>query len=243
MTFATAKLRRSLQGPARARSFPPLQSGDRLCEAEFRQRYEAEGDSTKAELINGVVYMSPPVFEDTHGGPHADLMGWLFNYRAATPGVRSADNTSLRLDLGNLPQPDGYLRVLPTHGGSTRTDAEGYVVGGAELIVEVAASSANYDLHDKLDAYQHNGAREYLVWRTHDAQVDWFSLRGGRYCRLRPGKDGLYRSGAFPGLWLDWAAMVRGDMAAVLTAAQQGVASPAHAAFAPRLHKAAHRRK
>jgi len=199
--------------------------------------------SAKAELVEGIVYMPPPVFEDSHGGPHADVIWWLGCYRVVTPGVRSADNTSLRLDLGNLPQPDAYLRILPTHGGKTRTDKDGYVVGAPELIVEIAAGSANYDLHAKLAAYQRNGVREYVVWRTYDMEIDWLVLRGGRYQRLRLGKDGIYRSRVFPGLWLNPAALLRGDMATVLSAVQQGAAGPQHATFVRRLQKGAGRRK
>lgn len=33
----------------------------------------------------------------------------------------------------------------------------------AELIVEIAASSAAYDLYDKKRAYRRNGVKEYLV--------------------------------------------------------------------------------
>ncbi len=225
----------------RAPHIPPLQSGDRLTDAEFQRRYDAMPVSTKAELVEGIVYMPPPVFEDGHGAPHADVMTWLGCYRAATPGVRAADNTSLRLDLGNLPQPDAYLRVLPTHGGTTRIDEKGYVAGAPELIAEIAASSANYDLHAKLTAYRRNGVREYLVWRTYDAQVDWFALRGGRYHRLRKGADGTCRSRVFPGLWLNASALLQGDMATVLSVVQQGVASPEHQKFVRRLHKAAAR--
>ena len=39
---------------------PPLQSGDRLQRrAEFRRRYDAMPVSTKAELVEGIVYMPP----------------------------------------------------------------------------------------------------------------------------------------------------------------------------------------
>jgi len=36
--------------------------------------------------------------------------------------------------------------------------------------------------------------------------------------------------------WLDPAALLRGDLATVLTVVQRGLASPEHAAFATRLH-------
>jgi hypothetical protein len=42
-----------------------------------------------------------------------------------------------------------------------------------------------------------------------------------------------------PGLWLDSAALVNGDMPAVSRAAQQGLASPEHSAFVVKLQQAA----
>ncbi len=150
-----------------ARRLPPLRSGDHLTRDEFERRYRAMPAVHKAELIEGVVYMPSPVSAEDHGEPHFDLNGWLFVYRAHTPQVRGGDNATLRLDLDNEPQPDGYLRLLPECGGQARL-VDGYVTGAPELIVEVAASSASYDLHEKLNAYRRNGVREYVVWRVWD---------------------------------------------------------------------------
>ena len=60
------------------------------------------------------------------------------------------------------------------------------------------------------------GVREYIVWRVQDREVDWFVLRDGRIEPLAPSADGILRSAVFPGLWLDPAALLRGDLAAVL---------------------------
>jgi hypothetical protein len=95
-----------------------------------------------------------------------------------------------------------------------------------------------YDLHDKLRAYQRNGVCEYVVWRVWDRAIDWFVLREGRYERLPLNSSGHYQSEVFPGLWLDPAALVRGDLAHVMTVLQQGLASPEHAGFAGRLRVA-----
>src|SRR5215472_10079508 len=76
---------------------PPLQPGDHLTRPEFERRYDATPILKKAELIEGVVYMSPPVLFDDHAAPHFDLISVLGQYRAATPGVRGADNASIRL--------------------------------------------------------------------------------------------------------------------------------------------------
>jgi Uma2 family endonuclease len=219
-----------------ARRMPPLRNGDHLTRDEFERRYQAMPQVNKAELIEGVVHMPSPVSAEEHGEPHFDVITWLGVYRAHTPGVRGGDNATLRLDLDNEPQPDGYLRLAPECGGQARV-VDGYVTGAPELIAEVAASSASYDLHDKLNAYRRNGVREYVVWRVWDAAVDWFLVRHGRYEPL-PWTDGVYRSEVFPGLWLDAAAVLGGDLARVLQVLQQGLASPEHAAFVARLQQA-----
>jgi Uma2 family endonuclease len=227
--------------PADVTAIPPLQNGDRLTAEEFERRYDAMPGLKKAELINGVVLMAPPITLDEHGGPHFDLIGWLWLYRIATAGVRGGDNATVRLPLENRPQPDVCLIIEPSHGGQVRVE-ERYIVGGPELVAEVASSSVNYDLHDKLDVYRQNKVREYVVWRVFDRAIDWFVLRGDQYERLPLTADGLYKSEVLPGLWLDPAALVAGDMARVAQEAQQGIASPEHAAFVVKLRATAAQR-
>ena len=168
------------------------------------------------------------------GRTHA-LIGWLINYEAGTPGVEASDNGTILLDVDNTPQPDALLFVKPEHGGRVKINNDDYIEGAPDLVAEVAASSASYDLHDKLNAYRRNGVREYVVYRVLEHQVDWFVLHEGRYEALAPSAEGFLRSTIFPGLWLDAAALVRGDLVAVLAALQQGLSSPEHAEFAARL--------
>lgn len=213
------------------RQLPPLESGDRLTRAEFERRYEAMPELKKAELIEGVVYVPSPVSAEYHGRPHAKLMGWLTHYLAYTPGVDVSDNSTVRLDLDNEPQPDAMLCILPEHGGQSRDEEGGYVAGPPELVAEIAASSASYDLHVKKKVYRRNGVREYVVWRVYDRRLDWFVLREGRYEALAPDADGVLRSEVFPGLWLDAAALLRGDLAGVLAVLQEGIDSAEHQTF------------
>ena len=91
-----------------------------------------------------------------------------------------------------------------------------YVEGPPELIVEVSATSASIDLHQKKNAYRRNGVREYLVWRTLDRKVDWFRLDGGEYVALEPDAAGVLESREFSGLRLDVPALLAGDLARVL---------------------------
>ena len=212
-------------------AIPPLEPGDRLTRAEFERRYEAMPDLKKAELIEGVVYMPSPVRLRRHGQPHAFILGWLATYTADTPGIILADNASARFEGENVPQPDALLMIDPARGGQARIAPDDYVEGGPELVVEVASSSVSYDLNVKLHAYRRNGVREYVVWRVLDGRVDWFVLREGRYEPQAPDAEGLHRSTVFPGLWLDAAALLRGDLAAVLAAVRRGLEGPEHAGF------------
>jgi Uma2 family endonuclease len=222
--------------PGPPEEVPPLEPGDRLTRAEFERRYDAMPGLKKAELIEGVVYMPSPVRHRRHGRPHAQIIGWLIAYEASTSGVEASDNSTARLDLANDPQPDALLLIDPARGGQARISADDYIEDAPELVVEVAASTASYDLHTKLEVYSRNGVREYIVWRVRDRQIDWFVLRQDRFERLAPGPDGIVRSEVFPGLWLDHEALVHGDLARVLAVVQQGIASPEHDAFVARLN-------
>lgn len=224
------------QPPAsRAEVIPPLQSGERLTRDEFERRYDATPGLKVAELVGGVVHVPSPVKVRDHATPHAFVVGWLVNYVASTPGVETGDNASVRLDLEDEPQPDVFLRILPEHGGQSRTSDDGYVEGAPELVAEVAATSASHDSNAKLNAYRRNGVREYIVWRVLDGALDWLVLRRGGYEPLRLDASGIGRSEVFPGLWLDVPALLRRDMAKVLSVLSEGVQTPEHAAFVERL--------
>jgi Uma2 family endonuclease len=193
---------------------PVLESGDRLTREDFHHRYSDRPDIHKAELVEGVVYVASPVRAKSHGRPHALVMVWLGTYQANVPGVQLHDNTTVLLDAENEVQPDACLwREEP---GGPRLSEDDYIEGAPQLVVEVAASSASYDLHDKLRAYRRNGVREYVVWRVLDRAIDWFRLRAGEYARVEPDARGVIESEVFVGLRLNVAKMLAGDAAGVL---------------------------
>lgn len=226
---------RALSPKGAAPEVLPLENGDRLTRAEFERRYDAMPGLKKAELVEGVVYVPSPVRYTQHGEPSSDIEIWLGTYRVSTPGVKSAGNTTVRLDFDNELQPDTLLRL--ERGGRSEIGPDGYLEGPPELIVEVAASSSSYDLHDKLRAYRRNGVQEYVIWRVLERGLDWLVLREGSYERLEPDEAGVLRSEVFPGLWLAVPALLSGDMPAVLATLQQGLASPEHAEFVARLRQ------
>jgi Uma2 family endonuclease len=180
-----------------------------------------------------------PVRCDHQGEPHANLGGWLFLYRARTPGLKLADNATVRLDITNGPQPDSVMFIRLDHGGKARIDEDDYINGAPELVAEVAASSVSYDVHDKFQSYERNGVREYIIWRVDDNEVDWFVLRNGRFEKISPEYDGTLRSTVFPGLWLDPSALLRGDLDKLLAVLQNGLDSPEHVEFVARLGESA----
>jgi Uma2 family endonuclease len=225
--------------PARgtdAVDLPPLENGDHLTRAEFERRYEAMPRLKKAELIEGVVYMPSPV-HNLHSWAHGQVIGWLASYCAATARVQLNDNATVRLDIDNEVQPDGLLRLDETRGGNCRVTADDYLEGPPELIVEIAGSSATYDLHDKLNVYRRNGVQEYIVWQVYDRRLDWFWLQEEKYLPLSPDDQGLIRSQIFPGLILAVTALLEGDLQTVLAELNRGLASPEHAAFVAQLSK------
>jgi Uma2 family endonuclease len=206
---------------------------------EFHRRYEQCPKHLKAELIEGVVYVSSPLGLP-HGTHQPELSGVLWIYKGATPGVEVMDNVTTILGPENELQPDLALRILPEWGGRSRTTAESYVEGAPELVAEVAHSSRNIDLHQKRDAYQQAGVLEYVVWSIEEPELHWFDFRTGQ--PLRANRQGVYRSRVFAGLWIHREALLTRDSLRIIALVQEGLASRAHGAFVKRL-KAARRKK
>jgi Uma2 family endonuclease len=215
-------------------NIPPLVAGDHLSRAEFERRYHVMPHVKKAELVEGIVYMPSPTYHTPHGKPHSRIVGWLLHYVAATPGVDMSDNASLRLDSRNEVQPDALLFLEPRLGGGCRIGKDNFLEGSPELVVEVAASSAAYDLHSKLRAYQRNRVQEYLALLTFEPRIVWHVLTAGKYVPMMPDDDGILRSRVFPGLWLHPGHFWADDINALLAVLREGLASPDHAEFVAR---------
>ena len=215
------------------RVVPPLVAGDRLDQPEFHARYEAMPPGTRAELIGGVVSMPSPVGYD-HSRDQAPIVAWLSYYEENTPGVEVLDNASTILGPSSEPQPDASLRILSESGGRTQV-VRGFVQGVPELVVEVAHSSRRIDLGPKLADYERAGVFEYVVRTIEPDELIWHVSREGRLVAVPPDGDGLHRSRAFPGLWLDPDALLRRDTRRLRAVLDLGRATPEHPAFVARL--------
>jgi Uma2 family endonuclease len=193
-----------------------LENGDRLNRDEFERRYTSS-NIKKAELIEGLVYVASPLRFTPHAKPHSQIIGWLITYQSLRTDLEVGIEPTVRLDADNEPQPDAVLFRL---GGNAQVDEDGYITGSPELIVEIAASTVSYDLHAKKRAYERNGVKEYIVWRTLDQQIDWFVLENGQYVELAPNATGIIHSREFEGLRLNVSAILNGDISTVLKTLQ-----------------------
>ena len=138
------------------------------------------------------------------------------------------------MEGNETPQPDEYLRILPEFGGRSRN--EGLYVGGSpELITEICVSSADYDLHEKLDLYERSGVLEYVAILMREQEIRWHRLSLKGYKLVAPDPKMIWKSKVFPGLWLDGKAMLANDAAKVLATLNKGLRSPEHAAFVKKL--------
>lgn len=224
-------------GRAAARTRPPLlYEGQILGQPEFHRLYEKQPPGVRAELIGGVVFMASPQ-KLGHGRRGGELYVVIREYERQTPGVQTGLTPTTVLGPRNEPEPDLLLRVLPSHGGRCREDSDGYLVGPPELVVEVSDATLSRDLNLKKWEYAAAGVREYLVLDAVRGRLHCFDLARDR--RAGPGKDGVFRSRAFPGLWIDESAAAAADSGRLLETLRRGLAEPGHAAFVRRLAKAA----
>jgi Uma2 family endonuclease len=221
-----------------------LHNGDHMTQEEFHRRYEQYPDDVKFELIRGVVYMASPA-----GVHHSDycvkLAVVLGIYEAFTPGVRALQNATTILSPDDEPQPDLGLCVQAECGGNSRIAARGhksYIHGPPELVAEVAHSSRALDMHVKRDDYEERGVREYLVVCVEERELHWFNFASPRR-PVKADKEGVYRSKAFPGLWVDGPALLALNSLRLIEVVNQGLAGKPHAAFVKKLEVARRRRQ
>jgi Uma2 family endonuclease len=206
-----------------------LVEGQRLDQPTFHALYQAMPPETRAELINGVVYLPGPI-GPAHGRAQIPAIVWLGEYAENTLGVGGLIHVTTSLGWKSELEPDALLRVLAECGGRTREEKD-FLRGAPELVIEFAETTRYHDLGPKLEDYERAGVLEYIVRAIEPDEVLWFVLRKGRFVDLEPGPDGIYRSEVFPGLWLDPGALLAGDRRRLRAVVDLGCATPEHAAF------------
>jgi Uma2 family endonuclease len=211
---------------------PGLITGERMNVEEFLRRWDELPDLKNAELIDGVVHVGLPVTRE-HGSLSGLIIWWLAHYAHAMPGCEAGSHSTW-LMLDSAPQPEVYLRILPSHGGQSG-DGQLYCTGAPELAVGICVTSTEVDFGPKLRLYQRAGVREYITIEIFGKRIVWRQLENAVYIAQQIPPDGVLRSQVFPGLWLDVAAFWDNDGEKMLAALNAGLSSEDHQRFVGRL--------
>ena len=160
-------------------------------------------EDQKADLIDGVIHMTPPPsFE------HEDLFGFLLMVlrgyvREKKLGHVLGSRAAMKLSDLNAPEPDLMFiskEKLPQSKGKA-------LIGAADLVIEIISpSSRRLDLVDKKDLYARFGVREYWIIDQFRQTTQFLKNNDGNWENLPVDPAGIIRSSAIPGFWLrtDW---------------------------------------
>src|SRR5262245_18403362 len=104
-------------------------------------------------------------------------------------------------------------------------------------MVQISNSTLGRDLNERRRDCETAGVLEYVVVAIRKQQLFWFVRRRSTFRDVPAGPDGIWRSRAFPGLWLDPSALFAREMRHFSAILQLGLASAEHAAFVAKLAK------
>jgi Uma2 family endonuclease len=214
-----------------------LYAGQRLSLDEFFARYEANPDLHHVELIHGVVVMPSPIRNQFHGRELGILATLTGLYEASTLGVERPIGSTIKLNRRDSVEPDLFLQVLEAFGGACRNTVDHYLEGPPELVIEICGSTQDRDLIQKRAIYEEAGVKEYVVWLTEIEEFRWLVLQGQEYEEQGTPQDGIIKSSAFPGLWINLPACIAIDRVEAIATLQNGLASPEHQQFVDWLQK------
>jgi hypothetical protein len=148
----------------------PLVPGQRLDQRTFHELYEATTPETRAELIGGIVYLTPP-HRAVHGQILMALTCCLATYHWKTKGVEGAGRVTIKMDDLCEVEPDCGLRIPRELGGRSWVDEDGYVSGIPELLIEIDDYSREIDLGPRKADYERVRVREYVFVGLHPQEL------------------------------------------------------------------------
>jgi Uma2 family endonuclease len=183
-----------------------VEVAERMTSEEFF-RYAPEDQ--KAELIDGVMIVhSPPLVI------HEKLFRFLFRLLAAYAeehdlGEVLGSRTPVELEVEQTYEPD-ILFVARERAGIVESKG---VFGAPDLVIEIlSAGTVHYDRGSKFKAYERASVRELWLIDPHGPTgTEFYQLQGGRFVPVMPDRDGILRSAAVPGFWIDVAWLWPGE--------------------------------
>ena len=233
-------------GLSPAEAVAELADGARMTPRVFHLLYDRTPHGFRAELIERKVYVASPS-AGGHSGPHFNIAFPLGLYRSETPGLTGGIDQTTRLAESGEVQPDLFLRIRLDHGGRVGTwnlvdgeqvpagDDGDYLDAGPEFVLEVSRSSLGRDRGPKRRDYVRGGVREYVIADVRGRRLIRYDLAENPDEPTPAPPDGVLKSRAMPGLWLNAPALFADDFIAVRRTCEAGLATPEHAAFVAKL--------
>jgi Uma2 family endonuclease len=156
------------------------------------EAYKSLPEGTLAELIDGILYMSPaPTLQ--HQRVLLKLAKALSNYvEEQETGELFVAPVDVYLDeTANAVQPD---ILFVSHKGSGKI-LDNRVVGAPDLVIEIVSpGNINHDWKTKMSLYERFGVKEYWIVDPHSKQTTGFLLKDGIYQPLENGFGQLHSS-------------------------------------------------
>jgi Uma2 family endonuclease len=156
-------------------------------------------DGTKADLLDGVIYVASPDNTDS-----SDLNTWLGSIMAAFVDFRVLGKVyflkvAYRIGPKRGPEPD--IGFVPTELEHTRR--RGYIDGPPALAVEIVSpDSVERDYIKKYALYEEAGVREYWIIDPDAGKATFLRLHGKRFKEVKPVKH-IFKSEVLPGFSVD----------------------------------------
>jgi len=175
-----------------------VEVAERMTSEEFF-RYAPK--DRKAELIDGVMIVhSPPLVI------HEKLQGFLYTLlrtyvEESDLGEVLGSRTPVELEVDQTYEPDIFFVAKER---ADIVESKG-VFGVPDLVIEIlSAGTVHYDRGSKFKAYERAGVRElWLIDPYGPAGTEFYQLQGRRFVPVMPDRDGILRSAAVPGFWID----------------------------------------
>jgi Uma2 family endonuclease len=117
------------------------------------------------------------------------------------PGEVRGSRTPVELDIDQTSEPDilfvskARLHIIEKKG----------VVGAPDLVIEIlSAGTTGHDRGPKFRAYKRAGVSEvWLIDPCGPAGTEFFQRQDHRFVPIMPDENGILRSVAMPGFWID----------------------------------------
>jgi Uma2 family endonuclease len=157
-------------------------------------------DGQKADLIDGVIYMSSP--DTNRSDDLTNFVHFLIDGFAAARklGRVKGSRYAFALTRHRAPEPDvafvstARQAILEERAGSA----------GPDIAVEVVArDSRSRDYKEKFRLYREAGVAEYWIIDPRQRCALFHRLEAGEYLLMPLADERIFRSAALPGFWLD----------------------------------------